>query len=351
MKKEENRITVKKVFNETRAMSFGFSSQLLYFALFTILSLVLAYVLPFTLLITIPLVIVPSYFAYSSTNSIKGMKNAEGIGFFTFFRSYFTGIFFGGYRLILGFFKALLGYLATNTVLITIFEITIFAKSSEFQETMKLIQEGTDSATLYESLDKFTDALLTSPEIQKWIYLSAAISLFVGAIIYIQHMIKHSIKMRRNLFTKQIIPTKQFNFVDRRVRKDNRKFLFSTYSRTCWFIQLLLVLVGAGGIAGSFFLLKEFSPEHALIISLFLMFVVALPFFNYISKLQHMIFMRLARKYEETFATLTLEFLTKYKEKIGLEEEEAKKLEEILNAQKEANKEEDGEENKDLEDK
>ena len=53
-----------------------------------------------------------------------------------------------------------------------------------------------------------------------------------------------------------------------------------------------------------------------------------------------MLYERLSKKYEHTFATMTLEFLTKYKERIGIAEEDVKKIEEILNAQREENKEE-----------
>ncbi len=350
MMKETNRIDARGVFQETVKSNYGFSTHLLLFALFTIASLALAYLLPYSLIVTIPIVIIPSYFAFTSLNSIKGKENSEGVGFFTLYRMYFSGIFFGGYRLLIGLLKSFIAYLISNTVIITIFEITVFSKTEEFKAFMDAYNNA-DSESLIEVFDTFSNSLLTNTTLQKWLYLAAAISFAIAAVVFIHHILMHSIKMKRNLFTKQIIPTRQFNFVDRRVRRDNRKFLISTYFRTCWFIQLIIVLVASGGIVGSYFLLKDFTPERALVISLFLVFVATLPFLNYMSKLQDMIFFRLARKYEETFATLTLEFLTKYKEKIGLAEEEAKKIEEILNAQKEANKEESGEEKKDLEDK
>ena len=350
MMKETNKISVKSVFQETVKSNYGFSTHLLIFALLTISSLVLAYLLPYSLIVTIPIVIIPSYFAFTSLNSIKGKKNSEGVGFFSMYRMYFSSIFFGGYRLLIGLLKTFLAYLISNTVIITIYDLTVFSKSEEFKVFVEAFNNA-DSSSLMEIVDSFTDSLLTNSALQKWLYLSLAISFVIAAFVFIHHVAKHSLKMKRNLFTKQIIPTRQFNFVDRRVRRDNRKFLLLTYTRTCWFIQLLLVLVASGGVVGSFFLLKDFTPERALVICLFLMFVVSLPFMNYVSKLQDMIFFTLGRKYEETFATLTLEFLTKYKEKIGLAEEEAKKIEEILTAQKEANKDQVEEEKKDSEDK
>ena len=153
--------------------------------------------------------------------------------------------------------------------------------------------------------------------------------------------------MRRNLFSKQPFPIRQFIFVDRAVRKENRKFLFSTYIRTCWFIQLLIVLAGSGGIVFSYFFLKQFSIGQAIAISLFFMFVVCLPFMNYISKVQDMIYIYLMDIYEDTFGRLTLEFINKYKDKIGIAEEDAKKIEELLNAAKKGTEDPQKEEDKD----
>ena len=159
--------------------------------------------------------------------------------------------------------------------------------------------------------------------------------------------------MKRNLFVANIIPAKQYNVVERQVRKDHRKFIWGTYIRTTWFIQLLILLVPAGGIVGSYFLLKEFQPAQAVIISMFLVFVFLLPFWNYISKLQEMMFVVLLPIYESTFATLTLEFISKYRDKIGIEEEDVKKIEELLNSMNKTNekKEENKEDETNLEDK
>ena len=346
MEKEIKALTFKEVLSETRKARFGFSTPLLYFALFTLASFILAYVLPATLILTIPFVIIPSYFAFTSMNAIKGKKNSQNVTFFRMYRNYFSMLFFGGYRLIIGFLKALLTYFISSFVLILIFDLTIFTKSEQFQALIKVVQETTDTAALDEAINNFTNGILNSPEIQKWMYLTSAISSVLAVIIFIHHIFKHSIKMKRNLFVPNAIPAKQFNLVDRKVRKDNSKFVWGSYIRTTWFIKVLILLAAAGGIVGSFFLLKDFNPSQATVISVFLMFLIMLPFFNYMSKLQEMLFAVLLPAYETTFATMALEFLTKYKEKIGLEEEEVKKIEDLLNA----SKPKDDEEDKDKED-
>ena len=334
MEKEIKSLTFKEVLSETRKSRYGFSMHLLYFSLLTIFSFILAYVLPYSLIVTVPFVIVPSYFAFTSMNAIKGKKNSENVTFFGMFRNYFSILFFGGYRLLFGLLKAFVTYIISNFVIIFVYDLTIFTKSSEFQAFMKLVSESTDSATLNQAFETFTNNVLNNPEIQKWLYLAATISMVLAALIFIHHLFKHSIKMKRNLFVPNAIPTRQFNIVDRKVRRDHRRFVWGSYIKTSWFIQVLMVLAAAGGIVGSYFLLKEFRPHQAVVISLFLIFIVSLPFMNYISKLQEMMFVILLPIYESTFATMTLEFIAKYKEKIGIAEEDIKKIEDLLNVTK-----------------
>jgi len=339
MKKETNKLTFRNVVDELKESHSTFSPQLLYFSLFVILSLLLAYVLPLSLIITLPFVIVPSYFAFTSTNSLSTLKTPEHPGFFTMFGAYFSSLFFGGYRLLIGLLKTLATYVASNFIILIIFDVTVFTSLPEYEALLKTLEEATDTATMTESIESFSNALIANEHIYKYILLSMAISAVLAAFMFIHHMMVHSLKIRRNLFRKQKMPIRQFHFVDRRVRKDNRSFLFGSYTRTCWFIQLLVVLVGVGGIVISYFFLEEFNVEHTLIISLFLMFLVSLPFLNYLSKVHDLLYFVLANTYEDTFATLTLEFLTKYKERIGIAEEDAKKIEEFLKMQKLENSE------------
>ena len=339
-KKETECLTFRSVLIELKKDHFGFSLQLLYFLLSVILSLILAYVFPYSLILTLPLLMVPCYFAFCGSNTLISLKIKEKPSFFKLFRAYFNGFFMGGYRILIGFLKSLIVYLVCNTVLLTIFEATLFKKYPEFNAVLEKITSSAESTSISESVNEFNETLLSNPSLQKWIYFCSAISLTLAGIVFIYHIAKHSMKMRRNFFLKQSIPMKQFNIVERRIRKENRKFILGSYFRTTWFIQILFFLAAGGGITLSFFFLKEFSGAQAFVISLFLIFLVSLPFFNYFAKVQDMLYEKLSKKYEHTFATMTLEFLTKYKERIGIAEEDVKKIEEILNAQKEENKEE-----------
>ena len=327
-KNETNKSIFKTVFHETRKSRFGFSQQLFWFTFFTIISLILAYLLPYTLICTIPLVITPSFFAFMSVNATKGAKNADGVTFFKMYKAYFSQFFFGGYRLFIGFLKGLAVYAVSGSIATSIFLYT----RPEYRELFNNALNAEDLNKVNEELMNF----LANPELEKVMYLITSITLLLGAIMFVHHVLRHYVKMRRNLFVKAPIPMRQFVQVDRKVRKNNRKFILKTYISCSWFVKLLIVLAGASGIVISYFFLKDFDPLKAVTISMFLMFVVTIPFMNYLSTMEDFIFVHLLNIYEETFVTMTLEFLTRYKDKIGIEEAEAQKIQEMLESQKKA---------------
>ena len=332
-KREVERLQFKDVIESLKEEKHGFSPQLFWFVLFTLLSLILAYVLPFTLILTIPFVIAPSWFAFNSVTSVKGIKNSERVTFFVMFKAYFSGLFFGGYRLIIGFLKGFATYVGTSSIAFYIFSITTLSKNDQYNAIVEKMSNPEEIENLMNEINSF----LMSPEVAKPVFLITAIGGILGVLVFLQHVFKHSVKMRRNLFTISPMPMRQFNMVDRKVRKDNRKLLWASYLSSTWFIQILVLLASASGVVIGYFLLKDFDPINAVIISMFVGFVILIPFFNYISVAQNMLYLSLRHKYEDTFVNMTLEFLTKFKDKLGLDEEEAKKIESLLNETKKAN--------------
>ena len=190
-----------------------------------------------------------------------------------------------------------------------------------------------DIAELMNDLNEF----MLSDAVARPMFLITSIGLLLGIAVFFQHVLKHSMKMRRNLFTRSPMPMRQFHLVDRKVRKNNRGLLWSSYLASSWFIQVLVILSAVSGVVIGYFLLRDLDPIKAVIISVFIGFVLLIPLFNYISMMQNMLYLSLRHKYEETFVNMTLEFLTKFKDKLGIEEEEAKKIEAILNEAKKAN--------------
>ena len=264
--KKVDRITFKDVVGGLKEEKHGLSPQLFWFVFLTIISLGVAYLLPYSLILTIPLVIVPSWFAFNSVNSLKGVKNADDITFFLMFRNYFSQFFFGGYRLLFGLLKAFIAYSIGNSIGYIIFDIAVLSKNAEYQALVEKMANTVDFSELSNDLMN----IINNPEFEKPLFFMTAISVLIAMFVFAHHVLKHSPKMRRNLFTKSPMAMKQFYPVDRRVRKMNRSFIWKSYFSTTWFIQLLMILVGAGGIVLSYFFLKQLDPIQAVVISLFL---------------------------------------------------------------------------------
>ena len=329
-KKETNSSTFKTVIAELKEAKLGFSNHLFWFVFLTIVSLIVAYLLPYSLIVTIPLVVLPSFFSFTAMNTIKGTKNSEDASFWRLYRAYFSQLFFGGYRVWLGVLKGFITYFVSSLIGYIFFDRLVLSKNSEYQAITEKMMNTADINEVANELLEF----LSKPEFAKFLFFSTAIALLLASIMFMHHIFKNSVKMRRNLFSRTPFPIRQFAMVDRQVRRKNRKFLLHTYFSCAWFIKLLILLGAAGGLTLSYFFIKELNPIQAVIISLFLIFILLIPFLNYMSTLEDVIFFNFAKQYEDTFVSMTLEFLTKFKDKIGIQEDEAKKIEEMLEAQK-----------------
>lgn len=328
MKKDKTTNSVfKTVFAETRKTNDGFSMELLYFSLFTIVSLIIAYLLPFSLIVTVPFVIIPSYFAFTSMRAVKFQNKEIKPSYFKLFSLYFSQLFFGGYRLLVGFLKSLLVYLLVTIILFTIFEYAVFLNIPEFKAIVDKISTTTDYTSLLNDYNSF---LLNNETIKGYVFIISSVALTCASIMFIHHIGKHSVKMKRNFFIKNAAPIKLLYVVDRRVRREHFKDYFLIYFKCAWFIQLALLIAGSGGILIGYFFLRNQNVSSVSIISIFLMFLVSIPFMNYIAKLQEYIYFKYQKVYEDSFVKITLEMITKYKDKLEIEEKDLSELEKIL---------------------
>ena len=328
MKKDKTtNSTFKDVLALTRKTSDGFSMELLYFSLFTIVSLIIAYLLPVSLIVSVPFVIMPSYFAFTSMRSVKFKTKDIEPSFFKLYGLYFSEMFFGGYRLLVGLLKSLLIYLLISTALFTIFEYSVFLKIPEFKELVDKIGTTQDYMSV---LNEYNSFLTNNETVKGYVFLTSSIALTGAAMMFIHHVAKHSVKMKRNFFIPHAAPIRLIYAVDRRVRREHFREIFNIYFKCAWFIQLALLIAGSGGILIGFFFLKNQDISSTSILSIFLMFIVSIPFMNYIAKLQEYIYVKYQRVYEDTFVKMTLEMIDKYRNKLDIEEKDLSEVERIL---------------------
>ena len=312
------------------------STQLFSFVIITLLCLMLAYLLPYSLVLTLPFVITPALFGFTATNVAKQVKGGDKLGFFRMFRLYFTELFFGGYRILIGVLKSFLVYTIVEFGIVMVFEYTVFPNIPGYSAILEKITTTTNIAGV---LDEFLTFMSTNETMLKYTFLATSVSLLIAVFFFIQHIGKQSVKIRRNLLRQPPLPLAQINYVYKRVRKEERGELIKTYFRCAWLYKLLLILAGAGGIVISFFALKDYNAAEAVVISLALMLLVSIPFLNYLSTMHDLIFFYIAEKFEKTNIQVTLELIDKYKDKIDISEEDAQKIHEVLEQSRKSSEE------------
>ena len=186
-KKETDETVFKIVLKEVKANKHGFSPQLFWFVFLTLLSLCLAYLLPYSLIVTIPLVILPSYFAFTAMNVIKGTKNSEGVTFWRMYRAYFSQLFFGGYRVWIGLLKSFGAYFVSTFVGFLIFDLTVLNGNSEYQE---ILNKSMDPAQMNQAASELLD-FLSRPEFAKFLFFLTAFSILLAVFFFVHHIFKN----------------------------------------------------------------------------------------------------------------------------------------------------------------
>lgn len=335
---KEKESIAKIAFRKTKASKKGLSMPLFWFSFFTLISLMIGYLEPTTLILTIPFVILPSFFAFLALNSMSKARPGDGIGFFFLFRKYFSQLFHGGFKVLIGLLKFVLFYFVSNLCLTVVYEEFFLKDSSEYEA---LLDSMTENINLNDLFKQYNDLINSNQEFQIALFLITSISILVGFIAFIDHIGKNCPKFNFNFFNKQPIPLRQFNIIDKETRRKNRSEFFKCYFCSTWFVHLLLVIGAAGGVSIGYFVLNGLNIGQTVIISLAIMFLLMLPFMNYLSKVFETIYFKFSKQYESTFVEMTLNLITKYRKQVGLSEEQAKEIEDMLEEQKQAFKEED----------
>lgn len=346
-KKQTNNPVSNSLFKEAvlsaKARKRGLSASLCLFALFTMLSFCLAYVSVPSLIITIPLVIAPSYFAYYAAGSMDLHGQSDALSFFILFKAYFNRLFSGSFRILIGFLKALLIFIVANSFLFLIFEVTVFNGIPEYAELVSSLNSGIETfSSILEKLDKivFTNALFSN-----LMFACSAFGLACASLEFIHHVGYSTPKLDFDLIKQAPVPMRGFHTIDKMVKKENKKTFFKEYFKATWFLDLLILIAFGGAGVLQFFVLKGINVDQFLVLGLALSFVLLLPFFNYLSEVFHILFARHRQAYEINFTNFTLQLLSKYQTKLGLDEKEANALKEFLNQNVE-NKDKKNEEDK-----
>lgn len=329
---------VKEGFKEAHKRFVIVSLPLSFFALLTILMLILGYFVPLSLILTLPFVIIPSFFAVAAINTFATNKNThEGIGFFVMFRSYFSQIFRGGYKVILGLLKAFLVFLVSSVLFSVIFATTILAKDPGFIAFTEEIKNITDATALSTAIDDFINNNNIISEIS---ILVNCLSTFFALYMFMHHFGVNSVKYNYNFVAKMPLPMQDLNIISKKVHKENRKGFYKDYYKAFWFLGVILTVGYFSASLLAYFLIKNANMVQISFIGLFGAFILLLFFVPYFLNASIIIISSYRKKYFHTLIELSKKSLQEMKRAKEITDDKEKEVIQLLESQNDVDKDE-----------
>lgn len=280
--------------------------------------LLLAYFVPFTLILSLPFIIIPFTFAlHVSIASINGELPYSLGFFFKNFKLYYTLSFFGVFKITKGLLKALGVFLLIYAVFGSI-HLSIFLNNDPGY--LELVKTSLNINALYEYVMNNETYLLIVD-----IYLAVAI---LGAlIILIHHLVLNSLKISVNIHSKNPAPMMSLNAFHKDAMKYFNKNFYNDYFKRMPIIYVLFGCLYAGGYLINYFFISKDNYQCITfgLIAAFIIFIFIIP---YIIDMVEVILLKNFGSYLSATLKATNNFFKKVNE-TNLTEEERKQFQEL----------------------
>lgn len=308
------------------------SGPLSLFAVIIVLCFIAAYFAPLILLLLVPFVIIPSFFALSASNSLFAeQQGAQGLSFFSMIRNYFSPFARGGYRVIIGFLFSLLMYLGCSFVMSLVLNNTLLLTDPAYIEFRNSLASIENIDTLYEVIDSF---IATNKTFNDIVVMTAVGSTLAGSWYFMHHMSVNQLKYYNNMLTKTPLPIADLNLIHKQTIKKVRRPLFKDYYRSLWFFLILIPLCYFGGVMFGKFVLTDATADQCIIIGLFTIFMICLLLIPYYFNCLELIFLKYRDNYLETFISLSLKSIEEIRKTQTIDPEREKQVLEFIEKQK-----------------
>lgn len=259
---EEKQISLDKQIRQNYRKNFiGKSSLVAIFLLFVIASLLIAYFLPVTLLITIPFLILPLLTGFIAENMSANTKRSSAARMLFGFRLYYSRQFFGIYRILGGILKTLIVYFAITSILTLILHLSIGMNDPNYMSILDSIIKGRN----IEDLNKNIELLLSNPTFILIENITEIASIGLASYMMIHHALTHSFKVFYNALGKTVLSSLGVNFIHRLAFPKIRKYFYKDYYSSFWYMILIYVIFYVGGALLGLLLLNRNGSESAII--------------------------------------------------------------------------------------
>lgn len=287
-------------------------------ALFTTVCLILAFIAPFSLIITVPLVVIPTFFGFIIENSTTNLGLGKPSRIFKGFALYFKDTFMGSFKVISGLLKALLTYIIATVVFSIIFHLTIGRADPSYVEIFSKIDLVANNA----DLQKIFVELQQNPTFMFTANLTEVVSLGLASYMFLHHVITHSFKINFSLSDKHLIPMYHVNVIHRFSFPKFRKEFYKEYYGSFWLIFSLFIIGYVGGSILGLSVLARNGLQSG-IIGIFFGMILSIFFLPYLFDTYQILFSIESRHYYETLLNIDGSSYLNYKKYLDDKEKDA----------------------------
>ena len=303
----------------------GKTSIVSFLAIFITACLAIAYFFPFTILLTVPLVIVPLLLGFIVENMASNSGEQSPGRMFRGFKLYFSDKFYGCFRILEGLIKTLLVYMIVSTIMAIILHFTMGMNDPSYAQLISNIMDrqniGDLEKNLWELLENPTYILMSN--------IGEIVSIGLASYMIIHHVLTHSYKLFYNLLGPKLSSMYVVNLLHRRTFGRIRKEFYSNYYSSFWYMIPVYVLLYAGGALLGLLVFNRTGVESAFI-GIFTASIVSIFFLPIIFDTLQLIFSLYGFEYLKTLLILQDDPLVGHI--VRLPEKNRKDLEESIKA-------------------
>lgn len=286
--------------------------------LLTTACLILAFIAPFSLIITVPLVIIPTFFGFIIENSTINLGLGKPSRIFKGFALYFKDTFMGSFKVISGLLKALLTYIIATVVFSIIFHLTIGRADPSYVEIFNKIDLVANNA----DLQKIFVELQQNPTFMFTANLTEVVSFGLSSYMFLHHVFTHSFKINFSLSDKHLIPMYHVNVIHRFSFPKFRKEFYKEYYGSFWLIFSLFIIGYVGGSLLGLSVLARNGLQSG-VIGLFFGMILSIFFLPYLFDTYQILFSIESAHYYETLLNIDGSSYLDYKKYLSDKEKDA----------------------------
>ncbi len=247
------------------------------------------------------------------------------------FRAYFSQIFRGGYKVIVGFLKSLLVFMITAIILSLLLTNLVLNKDPTYVDFINKINMMVDTNQILDEVNNF---MATNRNFKIVINVVNISSMCTALYMFIHHFAVNSIKYNYNFVASLPLPMSDLNVIFKHVLHKTRGKFYSQYYKAFWFLGIALIGGFAAGSLLTFFFAENITTAQICVTGMLGSFVVLLFFLPYFLNASQQLFLNQRNIYVDVLIDLSRKSLEEMKRNQAISEEKEKEIMSVIEAQK-----------------